>query len=51
MKGGGTQVTFETDRWRAQATNGVLQEGGIEYIVLQFYDADNAGVFTMVWPR
>jgi arabinan endo-1,5-alpha-L-arabinosidase len=47
LKGGGTQVTFPTDRWRGPGHNGILQENGIEYIVYHAYDADNQGVPTM----
>jgi arabinan endo-1,5-alpha-L-arabinosidase len=47
MKGGGTQVTFPTDRWRGPGHNAILQENGVDYIVYHSYDADNAGVFTL----
>jgi arabinan endo-1,5-alpha-L-arabinosidase len=47
LKGGGTQVTFPTDRWRGPGHNSILQEEGIEYIVYHAYDADALGVSTL----
>jgi arabinan endo-1,5-alpha-L-arabinosidase len=47
LKGGGTQVTFATDRWRGPGHNGILEDDGTELIVYHSYDANNAGVFTM----
>jgi arabinan endo-1,5-alpha-L-arabinosidase len=47
MKGGGTQVTFPTERWKGPGHNAILQENGVEYIVYHAYDADNQGVFTL----
>jgi arabinan endo-1,5-alpha-L-arabinosidase len=46
-RGGGTQVTFPTERWRGPGHNAILQENGVEYIVYHAYDADNQGVFTL----
>lgn len=46
-KGGGTQVTFPTERWRGPGHNAILQDDGREYIVYHAYDADNQGVFTL----
>ncbi len=47
MAGGGTQVTFPTDRWRGPGHNGILQEDGVDYIVYHAYDAEAAGTPTM----
>jgi arabinan endo-1,5-alpha-L-arabinosidase len=47
LKGGGTQVTFPTERWRGPGHNAILQENGMEYIVYHAYDAENQGVFTL----
>ncbi|HEX2906079.1 MAG TPA: arabinan endo-1,5-alpha-L-arabinosidase [Phototrophicaceae bacterium] len=47
LKGGGTQVTFPTDRWRGPGHCAVLQENDIEYLVYHAYDADNMGTFTL----
>jgi arabinan endo-1,5-alpha-L-arabinosidase len=47
LKGGGTQVTFPTDRWRGPGHNSILQENGVEYIVYHAYDAENQGVPTL----
>jgi len=41
LDGGGTQVTFPTDRWRGPGHNGIYQENGVEYIVYHAYDAEN----------
>ncbi|MEP7292187.1 MAG: family 43 glycosylhydrolase [Chloroflexota bacterium] len=41
LDGGGTQVTFPTERWRGPGHNGILQENGSEYIVYHAYDAEN----------
>jgi len=46
-KGGGTQVTFPTERWKGPGHNAILQEDGIEYIVYHAYDAENQGVPTL----
>jgi arabinan endo-1,5-alpha-L-arabinosidase len=47
LKGGGTQVTFPTDRWRGPGHNAILQDNGIEYIVYHSYDAETAGAPTL----
>ena len=47
LEGGGTQVTFPTDRWRGPGHNGILQENGVEYIVYHAYDAENNGAPTL----
>jgi arabinan endo-1,5-alpha-L-arabinosidase len=47
LKGGGTQVTFPTERWRGPGHNAILQENGVEYIVYHAYDAENQGVPTL----
>ncbi len=47
LQGGGTQVTFPTDRWRGPGHNGILQENGVEYIVYHAYDANNGGIPTL----
>lgn len=39
MQGGGTQVTFPTERWRGPGHNGILQENGEDYIIYHAYDA------------
>lgn len=47
LNGGGTQVTFPTERWRGPGHNAILQEDGVEYIVYHAYDAENQGIFTL----
>jgi arabinan endo-1,5-alpha-L-arabinosidase len=47
MKGGGTQVTFPTDRWKGPGHNSILQENDKEYIVYHAYDARRKGAPTM----
>jgi arabinan endo-1,5-alpha-L-arabinosidase len=47
LDGGGTQVTFPTDRWKGPGHNGILQDNGVEYIVYHAYDAENKGAPTM----
>jgi arabinan endo-1,5-alpha-L-arabinosidase len=47
LRGGGTQVTFPTERWRGPGHNAILQENGVEYIVYHAYDAENGGVPTL----
>jgi arabinan endo-1,5-alpha-L-arabinosidase len=47
MKGGGTQVTFPTQRWRGPGHNAILQDDGVHYIVYHAYDAENQGTPTM----
>ncbi|MBI1258175.1 MAG: family 43 glycosylhydrolase, partial [Chloroflexi bacterium] len=47
LDGGGTQVTFPTDRWKGPGHNGILQDNGVEYIVYHAYDAEHQGDPTM----
>jgi arabinan endo-1,5-alpha-L-arabinosidase len=47
LRGGGTQVTFPTTRWRGPGHNAILQEDGIDYIVYHAYDAESMGVPTL----
>jgi arabinan endo-1,5-alpha-L-arabinosidase len=47
LKGGGTQVTFPTDRWRGPGHNAILQEGDTDYIIYHAYDAQNLGIPTL----
>lgn len=47
LNGGGTQVTFPTERWRGPGHNSILQENGVEYIVYHSYDAESQGVPTL----
>lgn len=44
LRGGGTQVTFPTARWRGPGHNAVLRDDGAEYIVYHAYDVENVGV-------
>jgi arabinan endo-1,5-alpha-L-arabinosidase len=43
LEGGGTQVTFETERFKGPGHNAILEENGTDYIVYHSYDADNGG--------
>jgi arabinan endo-1,5-alpha-L-arabinosidase len=47
LRGGGTQVTFPSERWRGPGHNSILQENGEEYIVYHSYDAESQGVPTL----
>lgn len=47
LNGGGTQVTFPTERWRGPGHNAILQEDDADYIVYHAYDAENNGIFTL----
>ncbi len=47
LDGGGTQVTFPTQRWRGPGHNAILQDGDTEYIVHHAYDNDNRGIETL----
>jgi arabinan endo-1,5-alpha-L-arabinosidase len=38
LQGGGTQVTFPTERWRGPGHNSILQEADADYIVYHSYD-------------
>jgi arabinan endo-1,5-alpha-L-arabinosidase len=44
LEGGGTQVTFPTERWRGPGHNAVVQVDDTTFIVHHAYDAENAGV-------
>ncbi len=46
-RGGGTQVTFPSDRWKGPGHNGILQENGVDYIVYHAYDAEARGTPTL----
>lgn len=47
LQGGGTQVTFPTERWRGPGHNSILHEDGTDYIVYHAYDAESQGVPTL----
>lgn len=47
LEGGGTQVTFPTQRWRGPGHNAILQAGDTDYIVHHAYDADHQGIETL----
>ena len=47
LDGGGTQVTFPTERWRGPGHNAILQDNGVDYIVYHAYDAENQGAPTL----
>ncbi|MEZ4666396.1 MAG: arabinan endo-1,5-alpha-L-arabinosidase [Anaerolineae bacterium] len=47
LKGGGTQVTFPTDRWRGPGHNSILHDDDKDYIVYHAYDAPLAGIPTL----
>ncbi|MBN2472792.1 MAG: arabinan endo-1,5-alpha-L-arabinosidase [Anaerolineae bacterium] len=47
LSGGGTQVTFATDRWRGPGHNSILQEEDQDYIVYHAYDANSNGTATL----
>lgn len=47
LGGGGTQVTYPTERWRGPGHNAILQEGDKEYIVYHAYDAESQGAPTL----
>lgn len=47
LRGGGTRVTYPTERWRGPGHNGILQENGKEYIIYHAYDAEGQGTPTM----
>ena len=46
-KGGGTQVTFPTERWKGPGHCAVYQENGIDYLVYHAYDAESQGTPTL----
>ncbi len=47
VAGGGTQVTFPTDRYRGPGHNAILQDDGVDYIVYHAYDANFQGAATL----
>lgn len=47
LKGGGTQITFPTSRYRGPGHNSILQEDGQYWIVYHAYDAVNTGTPTL----
>jgi arabinan endo-1,5-alpha-L-arabinosidase len=47
MEGGGTQVTFPTERWRGPGHNAIFSEDGVDYIIYHAYDAESQGVPTL----
>jgi arabinan endo-1,5-alpha-L-arabinosidase len=47
LEGGGTQITFPTDRWRGPGHNAIFQEDGIEYLVYHSYDTENMDAPTL----
>ncbi len=47
LKGGGTQVTYPTKRWRGPGHNSILQENDKEWIVYHSYDAQAGGIPTL----
>ncbi len=47
MDGGGTQVTFPTERWRGPGHNAIYSEDGVDYIVYHAYDAESQGAPTL----
>jgi arabinan endo-1,5-alpha-L-arabinosidase len=47
MEGGGTQITFPTDRYRGPGHNAILREGEQDYIVYHAYDVVQGGVPTL----
>src|SRR5690606_11380777 len=47
LEGGGTQVTFPTERWRGPGHNSILQDGDRDYIVYHAYDAEAHGAPTL----
>lgn len=46
-EGGGTQVTFESERWKGPGHNSIIQVDGVDYIVYHAYDAENRGAPTL----
>lgn len=47
LAGGGTQVTFPTERWRGPGHNAILREEDKDYIVYHAYDAEASGMPTL----
>jgi arabinan endo-1,5-alpha-L-arabinosidase len=46
-RGGGTQVTFPTERWKGPGHCAVYHEAGIDYLVYHSYDAESQGAPTL----
>lgn len=47
LRGGGTQITFPTERWKGPGHCSILQENGIDYLVYHAYDAELRGTPTL----
>jgi len=47
MDGGGTQITFETERYKGPGHNAIFREDGQDYIVYHAYDAVQGGTPTL----
>jgi arabinan endo-1,5-alpha-L-arabinosidase len=47
LDGGGTQVTFPTERWRGPGHNAILRDNDVDYIVYHSYDAEAEGTPTL----
>ncbi|HVU10572.1 MAG TPA: arabinan endo-1,5-alpha-L-arabinosidase [Phototrophicaceae bacterium] len=47
LTGGGTQITFPTDRWKGPGHCGILIDNGIYYIAYHAYDAQLGGSPTL----
>jgi arabinan endo-1,5-alpha-L-arabinosidase len=54
LNGGGTQVTFPTERWRGPGHSAILHDNGVDYLIHHAYDAENLGqprlrIAPLVW--
>lgn len=47
LQGGGTQITFPTERWKGPGHNGIIFENDTYYMVYHSYDAESQGVPTL----
>jgi arabinan endo-1,5-alpha-L-arabinosidase len=47
LQGGGTQITFPTERWIGPGHSAILRENGIDYLIYHAYDAENRGTPTL----
>jgi arabinan endo-1,5-alpha-L-arabinosidase len=47
LSGGGTQVTFPTERWKGPGHCAIYREGETDYIVYHAYDAESIGTPTL----
>ena len=47
LQGGGTEITFPTDRWKGPGHNGILIDGDTYYIAYHAYDAQLNGTPTL----